>query len=144
MINIKGFTLLELLIVVTILAIVASVGTVSYTRYNVSNNRALGQAMLKECALKVENVSLHIHSYSALNEVVAGEPYFNTVCTFNEDVDPYILSITITGNIYSIRATPSAIHSDSTDGILELTSQGIERWDKNNDGSFSNDENTWR
>lgn len=137
-----GFTLIELLIVVAIVGILAAIAYPSYQNQVRATRRATAQSDLMELTGFMERFYTENNCYA--NAGVDG------ACSTGDDTDP-ILPITqspkngtpkvynlaiqaITGTAYTLRATPISGTSQTNDGYLELTSTGVRRWDKNNDG----------
>ncbi|MEM9316690.1 MAG: type IV pilin protein, partial [Pseudomonadota bacterium] len=58
----------------------------------------------------------------------------------------YDLTIAVAdgGQAYTLRATPIAGSRQDSDGMMELTSLGTRRWDRDDDGAFSAAEQTWQ
>ena len=135
-----GFTLIELMIVVTIIAILAAIAYPSYQQYNKRANRSAAAQLMLTIQNREEQYILDARAYtnvlgtSGLN--VAHEGYTctpattATTCTNNF----YTVSVTVTGGTppsYSITAVPKAgSYQDggstpaNTDGTLTLTSAG--------------------
>ena len=136
-----GFTLIELMIVVTIIAALASIAYPSYQQYNKRANRSAAAQLMLTIQNREEQYILDARAYtnvlgtSGLN--VAQEGYTctpattATTCTNNF----YTVSVTVTSSTppsYSITAVPKAgSYQDgsgnpaNTDGTLTLTSAGI-------------------
>ena len=60
----RGFTLIELVIAVTIMAILTRIGFVSYTGYIARSNRAVAKGMLAKLAAKQEQLFLQTGAYA--------------------------------------------------------------------------------
>lgn len=61
----RGFTLIELMIVVAVVAILATIGYPSYREYVLRSNRAIGQALLAEAAARQERLYSDTNSFTA-------------------------------------------------------------------------------
>lgn len=119
--NNKGFTLLELLIVVTIIAILAGIAYPSYTNSLVKGSRAAAKAYLLEVAQKQQQFLLDNRAYGTDAEIKAllAEP--------KEFTNFYTLSIDApAGNppTFTATATPNAGTRQGSDGWLEIDNTG--------------------
>ncbi len=64
-----GFTLIELIVVVTIVGILASIAIPSYTEYVRRNNRASAQALLSQLASRQQQYLLNQRQYGTLAQL---------------------------------------------------------------------------
>ncbi len=62
----RGFTLLELMIVVAIAAIIAAVAVPSYRSHVIRTNRASAESFMSQIASKQEQIMLDMRSYQAV------------------------------------------------------------------------------
>lgn len=114
----KGFTLIELMIVVVIVAILAAIGYPSYTRYvqDTRQAEAQGEMMALSGALeryRAKNFSYKDAELSDLSPVLANSEYFSTA-----------ISVTGTGNQqYVITTKPKTGLMTGTE-VLKLNSEG--------------------
>jgi type IV pilus assembly protein PilE len=86
----RGFTLIELMIAVSIVAILAAIAYPSYLRYTVKSNRSAAQSFLMDAAQRQQQFLLdsraYATTYTALNDTPpAAVTKFYTV-TFTTDV----------------------------------------------------------
>lgn len=149
-----GFTLIELMVVVSILGILVSIALPAYQRYIVRASRADGQAALLGFAQAMERHFQQNYTYAgaATGGSDTGAPdadVFPSQAPIDGTAKFYDLSIQdVTAPItwqtgFTLRATPIAGDRMDGDGILEIDSLGRRSWDRNNDGSFSAAERTW-
>jgi len=135
----RGFTLIELMIVVAIVAILAALAVPSYQRYVVRANRSDAMAVMQGFAQAMERFYAQNNTYAT---AVAG-----TVFPAKSPLDGaarYTLSIeAATASTYTLRATPVAGGAQAADGFIELDNTGLRSWDKDNSGAVSSSENTW-
>jgi type IV pilus assembly protein PilE len=145
----QGFTLVELMIVVVIISLLAMVAVPSYNKSIAKARRGDAQASLSNLAAAMERFFTENGTYvgaagSSGTPTATGSPWiYPTQTPVDGDIKFYDLTIeTATAGAYTVRATPIGGHAG--DGYLELTSTGIERWDRNDDGDTADaDENHW-
>lgn len=149
--EIRGFTLIELMMTVAVVAILATIAVPSYQANLVKTRRAEAQGSLMELMSYMERFYTQYGSYqctavvSGLCASAGASPSLPfTQAPKDSSGKMYNLALqTNTGSAYSLRATPITGTAQASDGIMELDSQGTRRWDKNNDGSFASSESTW-
>ncbi len=103
----KGFTLVEIMVVISIIAILAAVTFPMFLRARTTSLNALAQQRLKTIATSLENYMRVNQTYaidlsSLVNDV---PPYINTNF-FNGEHGGFTFSGTITINTYQVTATP--------------------------------------
>ncbi|MGY2463738.1 type IV pilin protein [Vreelandella sulfidaeris] len=106
----RGFTLIELMIVLVIIGIVASIAYPSYTRYVQKSVRTDAHAGLMQAASELERCYTRSYTYSD--------------CTFSENSpeNNYKISKSINGNGYLLTAKTK--QSDGCTGDITLSSSG--------------------
>jgi type IV pilus assembly protein PilE len=118
-----GFTLVELMIVVLIIAIIASIAIPSYSRYVVRSYRAAARACMMEYSQFMER------SYTTNLTYVAGAPAAPLGCATESDLgNRYTMAVGgIAARTYSITATPigSQLTRDAQCGVLTLDQAGV-------------------
>lgn len=141
----RGFTLLEVMIVVAIVGIIAAVALPSYRTYVNSEKRTALQATLMQIAQKLENYKVISNDYGASNS--------NTSYAANALLNPAIYGVTVypktgekkqydltispaggasaaTTTSWEIDATPTGSSAD--DGVVKINDQGWRCWSKKN------------
>jgi type IV pilus assembly protein PilE len=110
----KGFTLIELMIAVAIVAILAAVAYPSYKEHVLRSNRAAAQAVLLDGAAKQKQLLLDTRSYAAdwaaLGVLVPADVERNYEFDVDEDG--------------SVSAAPEGSQSDDSCGTLGVSSTG--------------------
>lgn len=114
----KGFTLIEVMVVVVIVAILASVAIPSYREYVIRGHRRAAQAAMMEIATRQ-------HQYFVANRTFATVAELGY--TLPPELDPYYsYDITLSaGPPPGFTITFDAEGSQLSDGNLSLTSQGV-------------------
>ncbi|SEA47843.1 type IV pilin protein [Microbulbifer marinus] len=136
----RGFTLIELMIVVAIVAILAAVAWPSYQNQVRSTNRADAQGALLGLAQAMERHFTENGTYAgaAAGGADDGVPaIFPTQSPLDGSNKTYNLSIDVNdgGDAYILLATPFG--AQAGDGLLRLSSSGEKAWDRGNDGAFA-------
>ena len=147
-----GFTLIEIMFAVAIIGILSAVAIPAFTGYLKKAHRSDAQGALASFANAMERHYVSKNTFTGAGTLAsdngvansAGPPtIFATEAPLDSSTKYYDLTIEkdVTATSYTLRATPKI--SQSSDGYLELTSTGIQRWDRNNDGTIDANENCW-
>jgi len=117
----RGFTLIELMIVVVIVGILAAIVYPSYTQHVVKANRVAAQAQMMDIANRQQQFLLANRSYVSKTDLEASGYSLPT------DVSArYSYAITLGAGAapsYTITFTPSGAQTD--DGALTLNNEGV-------------------
>ena len=153
----KGFTLIELMIVVVVMGILAMIAYPSYTRFIVESRRTDAQVALTQMAALQEKFFSSCNKYTVAIDSGAVNPTcdglgLTSSGTAGEIYSPdkyYLVTVAAIagGNIatsFVATATPVTGKSQASDGKFTISSTGVKQWDKNNDGSYDTSENTWK
>jgi type IV pilus assembly protein PilE len=116
----QGFTLIELMIVVAIVAILAAVAVPSYQAYVESGRRAEGKAFALDIASRQERFWTQNSTYADTLTGTCGT-CLNMPAATSEN--GYYSGATTGGNTFTITVTPTP--ADSKCGALTLTNTGV-------------------
>jgi type IV pilus assembly protein PilE len=134
----RGFTLIELMIVVAVVAILAAVAIPSYQNHIIRTNRADAMSVMQGFAQAMER-------YYAQNNTYVGAVE-GTVFPAQSPIEGtarYALSVQAAdATSFTLRATPVA-GSQADDGFLEITNTGLRSWDRDNSGAIEAGESSW-
>lgn len=127
----KGFTLIELMVVITIVGILAAVGFPAYNNYQKRARRSDAQQLMLDTANKEEQYLLNTRKYTNdFSVLVVSKDGWNcagTTCSnkwYTLDIDPDVPSSPPT---FTITATPQG--PQAGDGVLELNNDGTKTYD---------------
>lgn len=140
----RGFSLIELMIVVAIIGIIAAIAYPSYTQYVERARRADAQGALMGLAGAMERHRAVNGTYLGAGSPNTGSPsIYPDEAPIDGNQKFYDLTIAaVTATSYTLRATPK--NAQAGTGILELDHTGARRWDKNGDGDADDPgENNW-
>jgi len=120
-INQRGFTLIELMITVAIVAILAAIALPSYQQYVIRGNRAAAQAQMMDIANREQQFLLANRAYADKNALIA-----SGYAPPSEVSDHYGWDVTIgSGTVPSFLITFTPTGSQASDGDLTLDSEGL-------------------
>jgi type IV pilus assembly protein PilE len=129
----KGFTLIELMIVLVIIAVLAAFAYPSYNAYVMRSNRAAAQACLAQYANWMEryyttNLSYDKDSADADNSLKADPPTPVLDCaTAQKTGGRYVYTFSIAPSTYTLTATPKGAQAGDTEcGTLTLDQAGAQ------------------
>jgi type IV pilus assembly protein PilE len=115
-----GFTLIELMIAVAIVAILASVAYPSYQNAQVKNRRSMAQATLLDVAQRQQQYLMDNRAFASTTSAV-GVTVPSDVSTY------YTIGITVSSSLppaFTATATPVAGRSQVSDGTLSINQNG--------------------
>lgn len=149
----RGFTLIELMIVVVIVGIIAAVALPSYRDYVKRARRADAQIALTQVANQQERYLTQCNFYAftlaATGSLACGTVGTSTSILIANSQSPdghYTISMTA-GNIgsttctafscgFTITATPNSSSPQASDGKFRIDALGKKEWDKANNNTF--------
>jgi type IV pilus assembly protein PilE len=124
----RGFTLIELMITVGIIAVLAAIAIPQFNRYGFRARRADGQKLLMAIANAEERYYAQQNKYADLKSIG-----FSTTTTANSDSGYYQASVTVSAvngfaaQGYTATATPPQGNVQAKDvcGALSITNAGV-------------------
>lgn len=133
----RGFTLIELMIVVAIISILAAIAYPSYTQYKIRTQRTDAQSEMLQIAQRMQ-------TYRAANGNFAGAEvatvYGGGNVTPKQGIALYDLAFNpspTTANSWTLVAKPITGKQQAGDGALTLTDTGLKCWYKGKDAPQS-------
>lgn len=125
MIKVKGFTLVEIMIVVLIVALLAAMAVPNLLRVRLSANDAAAQATLKAVSTALENYASINNIYPPdTTELIGATPPYVPIDYFTGTHSGFTFTSALTNETYLITATPgssslgSRSFTMSTGGVL--------------------------
>lgn len=130
----RGFTLVELLVALAIMAIISAVAVPIYTQYSVRTQRTNAEKDLMLCAQSMERLASATFTYAG--HVGAGDTGAVTPNICIPSTTMYAIAVqAANANTFTLRATPTS-GPVVGDGMLEIDASGAQRWDRGGDGTF--------
>lgn len=145
--NVRGVTLIELMVTVAIIVILAAVAYPAYTGYTTKARRSDAKTVLGEAAQWMQRYYSNNFRYTDVpgaGGVIATLPADLQTSPKGSANSFYTITGALVGGdqqTFMLRATPTG--SQTGDGVLTIDNQGNKAWDKNNDGSFDANEQCW-
>lgn len=126
-VNARGFSLIELMIVVAVIGILAAVAYPSYTNYVIKSNRSAAQAFMMDIANREKQYFLDARQYLAIDAdsgfTTLNMSIPNEVSGFY-DIRVPSATVTTSPPAFSVTATPKTGTRQVPDGALTLTHDG--------------------
>ncbi|MCT8089494.1 prepilin-type N-terminal cleavage/methylation domain-containing protein [Acinetobacter sp. C_4_1] len=121
----KGFTLIELMIVVAIIAVLAAIAYPSYTQYKIRTNRADVQS-------EMMNIAQRLQSYYVINHNYTSATLDNGTTSKDYPISNSVYRITLvsSGQTYTLTAEPISGTVQVGNGSVILNSHGWKCWTK--------------
>lgn len=142
--RVSGFTLLELMIACVIFGILSSLAYSGYTSQQIQSRREAAKTDLVSLGQAMERQFTTTNNYEDGNNaagdgVEAAPTIFATQSPSSGGVGYYDLFVATAnnGSSYTLFARPSAGSPQTNDGHLELHSNGMRVWDRDNDGDVA-------
>ena len=126
----RGFTLIELMIVVAIVAILTMLAYPSYLKYIVRTSREAAQSQLLELSTTEEKIFLNSNAYtSSVTGAYTGNAAGGLGVTSGNSSDgKYAISAAAATNTFTLTATPVAGTTQVGDGNITINQSGARVW----------------
>lgn len=136
----KGFTLIEMIIVVLIVGILGAIALPSYKDYVRKARRTEAQGVLEGLAQAMEQHFTQNSTY--LTTITGSAPkspdIYPTQAPIDGAVKYYNLVVTqVTATTYTLQAQPIAGSDQASNGLLQLNHLSQKVWDRDNDGNLT-------
>jgi type IV pilus assembly protein PilE len=119
----KGFTLIELMIVVAVIGILSAIALPSYSQYILRANRADAEAVLTETAQYMERYYTTNSTYDSATLVSSVSPKGATGGGIKYNIT---FSVTPTASVYTLQAAPANSQTSDSCGTLTLSNTGAQ------------------
>lgn len=120
MMNNKGFTLLELMIVVAVIGILAAIAWPQYQQYVLKTNRTDGTSELLEIAQELERCYTRFNAYNDANCDI------DNADVIDSDDKKYQVTVASAATTFTLTAAPQGLQTNDTEcGSLSLTQAGV-------------------
>ncbi len=137
----KGFTLIEVMIVVAIVGILAAIAYPSYQEYVMRSNRSEGMAMLNDAAARQERYFAQSNTYVTSNSDIGKlNMRSSSASEITSDTGKYTLSVGSVASDGGYTLTAEQKFGDTKCGNLTLNALGA----KGRSGSGKSVEECWR
>lgn len=147
----RGFTLLELLAALTIVATLSAIAIPLYTQYSERTFRTVAQGDLLTCSQALERnaaLSFSFENTADTDDDGAGDadegPVASDICDLDSvETDRYDINIVADVAGFVLTATPTDEGPMAEDGFISIDNQGNKIWDENNDDVVQDEEENW-
>jgi len=128
--NERGFTLIDLVIAMAIVAILTRIALPSYQAYIVRASRQAAQSELVALANAQEKIFLNSNAYTAnVTTAYTGQSSGGLgVTSGNTKDNRYAITAAATATTFTLTATPASGTPQAGDGVLTINEQSVRTW----------------
>ena len=130
----SGFTIIELMIIVTVIAALAAIAVPSYQDYTKRARRSEAQVALSELANLQEKFFAETLSYAPAIDIT--DPNNKLAYRSETEGGYYDLGVVALSTTVGYTLQATAKNAQLGDGNLRLNGIGVKTWDKANNGSY--------
>lgn len=116
-----GFTLIELMITVAVIAILAAIALPSYTQYVIRSKRSAAQAQMMDIANRQQQFLIANRNYADKTALTASGYALPSEVASNYSYDVTLSTTGVPG--FTLTLTP--LGTQASDGALTLNSEGV-------------------
>lgn len=141
----KGFTLIEMMIVIAVVGILASIAFPSYQDVVVKSRRQDAMDVLTGLASALERYKTVNNTYegATLAGGAAIYPAQSPIGSGTKYYDLEIIEDDLKASSFTIQAVPVSGTSQAKDGVIELLSTNQRGWDEDDSGGIDSSERVW-
>jgi len=121
----RGFSLIELMVVVAIIAILAAIAIPAYGRYAFRARRADGQELLLRIANAQERYYAGNNHYGSLSDIGFASPVNSEKGYYLADLNPAIADSSTSAQAYTVEVQPQGAQFKDVCGNLAINDAGV-------------------
>ncbi len=139
--NSRGYSLMELMVVVAIIGVIAAITYPSYLAYKVRVNRTDMQTQMLNIARLMSSQKMANSKFSSSSSIT--QIYGSSTYSQGSTVLYNLAFSTLTDTTWVLTATPTATGPQNGDGIICLNDQGQKYWAKGSTSCALSASSSW-